>query len=69
MDFQKVEAAILVLQEVTDEHVECALVFRVNIHLREDLVDFINCFDGVGVRVWHALYFDSVLIAITVNCE
>ena len=56
---EEVEAAELILDEVTHEVVQRALTPRVDIHLTEELVDGVDSVDGLWVRVRHALNHDG----------
>lgn len=53
-DFKKVESPRLVLHEVAHKLIQSALCPRVDVHLREDLVDSVNGLDRVWIGVWHA---------------
>ena len=49
--------------------VHCSFLFRVDVGLRKDFVDGVDCGEGVWVRTWHALDFDTVVIAIAIHRE
>ena len=61
--------AVFVLQEVTHELVQVSLFSRVNIHLRENLVEGVNCTDRLWIRPRHALDLITVEVFVTVYGE
>ncbi len=59
--------AVFVLQEVTDELVEHALIPRIDVHLREHFEKGINCTDCFLVGARHALDLVAVLLIIAID--
>ncbi len=71
VDLEKVVTPIGVLNKIAHEVADHAIFARIDIHLREHLVDCVYGIDSRWIWRWHA--FDNVRILATrvigINCE
>ena len=68
-DLEKDEPTIFILQKVTDEQVERAFCLRINVLLREDLVEFVDRLKHSRVRIRHTFHNDAAFFVVGIHSE